>query len=85
MAPPNDFWLSLHRLEAAFEAEGSCYRERVENIVLQFSEMPRAAQRQLMNELVRTITDCNELYSPVLMASKESEVAGERITTHKMA
>jgi hypothetical protein len=85
MAPPNDFWLSLHRLEAAFEAEGSYYRERIENIVLQFRGMPRAAQRQLMSELVRTTTDCTGLFSPVLMALKECEVAGERIATQKTA
>jgi len=82
MSPPNEFWLFLHRLEAAFEAEGSCDRERVENIVRQFREMPHVAQRQLVNELVRTITDCNELYSPVLMASKECE-GGETIVANK--
>ena len=85
MAPPNEFWLSLHRLESAFEAEGTCYRERIENIVLQFREMPHVAQRQLVSELVNAITDCNALYSPVLMVSIESESPRSEVAVQKTA
>jgi hypothetical protein len=40
MIAPNEFWLHLHRLADAYDAEGLSKEERATNIISQFLEMP---------------------------------------------
>ena len=50
MKPPNDFWLAVHRLTAAYEAEGKTPTEREAKIVERFRGMSAIAQRELLAE-----------------------------------
>jgi hypothetical protein len=50
MATPNEFWLALHVLCEAYEAEGMADCERVANITQQFQRMPPVVQRQVLRE-----------------------------------
>jgi hypothetical protein len=71
---PNEFWLNLHRLAEAYDAEGATPQERAENIVAQFREMPAVARREVLAELVRVAVHIPELYRLVMIAANEPEV-----------
>ena len=74
MKSPNEFWLYLHRLSAAYDAEGPSSGERDANIVEQFSAMPSIAQRQVLGDLIhltnhlptlhRLVSSVQQLQSP---------------------
>jgi hypothetical protein len=51
MISPNEFWLQLHRLAEAYEAEGRSTSERAENIIGQYREMFPVAQREVLAAL----------------------------------
>jgi hypothetical protein len=81
---PNEFWLNLHSLAKSYEAEGLTTDERTENIVDQFRQMPRIAQRQVLGELAKVITSLPDLYPLIVAAANESESAksdGQRTKT----
>jgi hypothetical protein len=73
MRPPNEFWLCLHRLAQAYDAEGLSHEERGENIVLQFTAMPPIARRQVLAELAELTTALTELYPQTMVAGKYQE------------
>jgi hypothetical protein len=75
MRPPNEFWLCLHRLAQAYDAEGFSRDERGENIVLQFTAMPPIARRQVLAELAELTTALSELYPQAVIAGKYQEKA----------
>ena len=75
MVPPNEFWLNLHRLAEAYDAEGLNTDERGANIVDQFRAMPSVAQRQVLGDLLRIITALPDVYPLVVAAANESETA----------
>jgi hypothetical protein len=68
MIAPNEFWLYLHRLAEAYDAEGLSSHERNENIVAQFLEMPLVAQRHVLSDLVLISTQLPDLY-PLIVAA----------------
>jgi hypothetical protein len=68
MRPPNEFWICLHRLSQAYEAEGHRPDERAENIALQFSAMPPIAQRQVLSEVAELATALTELYPQIVVS-----------------
>ena len=53
MVAPNEFWLQLHRLAGAYDAEGLNASQRTENIVAELRGMSPLAQRELVAELLR--------------------------------
>ena len=73
MVPPNEFWLQLHRLSEAYQAEGLTEDDRVENIVEQFRNMPHLARRALMSDLATIALSAPGLY-PLIIAANGSEV-----------
>jgi hypothetical protein len=65
MVSSNEFWLHLHRLAEAYDAEGLTTTERTANIVEEFKELPLIAQCQVRGELLRAITYFTDLYGLV--------------------
>ena len=74
MITPNEFWLSLHNLSEAYEAEGLTPDERIQNIMNQFRRMPPTVQRSLIVELHDLAQHTNDLF--VAAHSIASEEAG---------
>ena len=72
MVPPNEFWLQLHRLAEAYQAEGLTGDERTENILEQFREMPYVARRALIADLATVALSTPDLY-PLAIASVGAE------------
>jgi len=73
MISPNQFWLHVHTLADAYEAEGTTPDERVENIVRQFERMPPIAQRQVLADLLRLTIHVPELYPIIVSAAKPND------------
>jgi hypothetical protein len=73
MTTPNEFWLALHELVQAVEAEGRTRPERINNTVETFRKMAKPAQRQILNEMVEAVTFLQELYPRALVSVGESE------------
>src|SRR5207244_1927443 len=78
MKSPNEFWLCVHRLSEAYEAEGLTPDERAENIVDQFRQMPVIAQRHVINELVQLTAHLPDLYPVVVGAMHKQEPAAKK-------
>ena len=74
MISANEFWLHLHILAEAYEAEGPTKNERAENIAEQFRNMPRVTQRELFNDLVQLMTACADVYG-IVIADRQAESA----------
>ena len=66
MHSPHEFWMRLYELSRAYDAEGETSHKRLENIVDDFEEMPRLAQRQVFGELARVMTSLQELYPEIV-------------------
>jgi hypothetical protein len=73
MIAPNQFWLHVHMLADAYEAEGASPDERVENVVQQFERMPPIAQRQVLADLLRLTIQIPDLYPSIVSAAKASD------------
>jgi hypothetical protein len=73
MITPNEFWLQLHRLAEAYEAEGLTSEERAENIIAQFQDMPPIAQRALLADLVTVAAKIPELYPLAIATVNQAE------------
>jgi hypothetical protein len=69
----NEFWLNLHRLAGALDAEGLTSQERTANVVEQFREMPRVVQRELLEDLVRLVVYLPDVYPQVRTAVSEGQ------------
>jgi len=78
MNTPNEFWLEVHRLSAAYAAEGLTSEERADNIVEQFRRMPRIARQETLNELVNIITHCPDIYTIAMAARNTAEAPAAR-------
>jgi hypothetical protein len=73
MKTPNEFWLCLHRLTDAYDSEGLTSDERANSILNQFRAMPGIAQRQVLADLVRLVTNLPDLYPLVIAEANESD------------
>ena len=71
MVSPNDFWLQLHRLAEAYDAEGLTLEERAQNIVQQFRELAQPARRELLAELLQITVHLPDVYPLVMAAANE--------------
>lgn len=72
MRTPNEFWLCLHELARAVDAEGRTDDERRANIVNSLSEMPTIARGQVLAELVELMTFLPDLYPQVVSVANQS-------------
>jgi hypothetical protein len=66
MRTPNEFWLCLHELARAIDAEGRTDDERRANILDSLEQMPSIARGQVVNELVELLTFLPDLYPHVV-------------------
>jgi hypothetical protein len=69
MPTPNEFWLCLHELARAVDAEGRTDEERRENILASLAEMPAIARGQVLAELVELLTFLPDLYPHVVSSA----------------
>jgi len=74
---PNEFWLCLHELSCAKEAEGSTIAERHANIVESFHKMPPVAQQQSLDELLDLESSLQDLF-PLLLG--QADVDGRELS-----
>ena len=72
MRTPNEFWLCLHELSTAKDAEGATAAERQANIVNCFRKMPPLARQQSLDELMDLEIALQELF-PLLLGPSERE------------
>src|SRR4051812_26866332 len=70
---PNEFWLYLHRLAEAYDAEGLTTEERSQNIIAQLEEMPHVAQRQLLADLMTVAVRVPDIYPLAVAAVNAAE------------
>ena len=73
MPSPNEFWLCLHQLAEAYEAEGLTPDERAANIIEQFAAMPRIAQQQVRDRLAHLALALPDLYPLVVAAANRGQ------------
>jgi hypothetical protein len=73
MIAPNEFWLQLHRLAEAYDAEGLTRQERTENILAQFRNMPHVARRAIIADLMQVAVNIPDLYPLVVAAAIKAE------------
>jgi hypothetical protein len=74
---PNEFWLAVHALCRAYEAEGETADERADNITEQFAKMSPVVQEQVMRDIQSLAVALRTVRGPV------SEVY--RRSTHQRA
>jgi hypothetical protein len=67
--------MRLHELARAYDAEAQTSQKRLENIVTDFEEMPRVAQRQVFADLARLMTSLQELYPEIVEVLAEAKTS----------
>jgi hypothetical protein len=72
---PNEFWLCLHELARAIDAEGRTADEQREKILASLEQMPAIARGQVLNELIELLTFLPELY-PHVVGSMPKHASG---------
>lgn len=70
MRTPNEFWLCLHELARAIDAEGRTDEDRRANIVASLEQMHPVARTQVISELVELMTFLPDLYPQVIELAK---------------
>ena len=63
MVTPNEFWLALHSLAQAYDAEGLTPDERSENIMEQLRQMPPTVRRQVLIDMRQLSNHLEDLFS----------------------
>lgn len=72
MVAPNEFWLQIHGLVAAYDAECLNAAERAENIVAEPRDMSPLARQELVAELLRLTVCIPAIYSLVIADQKKA-------------
>ncbi len=72
MVAPNEFWLQIHGLAAAYDAEGLNAAERAENIIAELGDMSPLARQELVTELLRLTVCIPAIYSLVIADQKKA-------------
>lgn len=71
MATRSDFWLYMHRLAAALDAEGDTPQRRAENVAASFRQMPPIVRREVMSDLRILMRNLDEIEIHVIAAANE--------------
>jgi hypothetical protein len=71
MRSPNEFWLSLHNLAEAYDAEGLTADERTANILEELRKMPPMARRQVLLDMQRITTHLDDLFTAASAIARE--------------
>jgi hypothetical protein len=78
MVAPNEFWLEVYRLAAAYDAEGLSAVDRDKSIVAEFHAMSPIAQRELLAAILRLAVHVPAIYSLVLADMKKTKRKHEK-------
>jgi len=70
---PNEFWLNLHQLAEAYEAEGLNTEERIENILAEFRQMPSIARRSILEDFRQLASNFPDLFALSVAADHQAE------------
>jgi len=73
MKSANEFWLCLHALYRAYEAEGGSPPERAEAILAQFLKMPSIARREALESFWPLVQNFPDVYQSVVAAHSRTE------------
>jgi hypothetical protein len=68
MQTPNEFWLQVHNLLKAYDAEGPTPDERAAGITDELLRSPPVVQREMLSELALLVPYLSDLYPTVLAA-----------------
>ena len=72
MTTPNEFWLCLHQLAEAYEAEGLTTDERTDNILAGFRVMPHIARRQILDDFRLLAINFPDLFALSVAADRQA-------------
>jgi hypothetical protein len=78
MPSRTDFWLYMHRLAAALDAEGVTPQERAENIVASFRQMPPVVRQEVLTDLRQLVRSLDEIEIRVIATANELSQAEVR-------
>jgi len=73
MLTPNEFWLALHMLAEAYDAEGLTPDERSANIMEQLRRMPPTVRRQVLGDLQRLATHLEDIFVTARVVAMEED------------
>ncbi|MCI0359233.1 MAG: hypothetical protein L0211_12205 [Planctomycetaceae bacterium] len=73
MVTPNEFWLALHALAEAYEAEGLSSDERSENIMNQLRRMPPTVRRQVLIDMRQLSNHLEDLFATACTTAYDAE------------
>ncbi len=68
MQTPNEFWLQVHNLLQAYDAEGPTPAARIASITSELLRTPPVVQREVLMELEQLMECLPDLYPTVLAA-----------------
>jgi len=81
----NEFWLLLHRLSAAYAAEGDTAQERAESIMGDFGQMSPTVRRQLLADFDRLAKHFNDLHVMAVASVNAAETQQARQKSDRSA
>jgi hypothetical protein len=76
MVTPNEFWLALHALAEAYEAEGLTPDERSENIMDSLCRMPPTVRRQVLVDMGQLSNHLEDLYAAACATARDADRYG---------
>jgi hypothetical protein len=82
---PNEFWLCLHRLAEAYEAEGLNADERAESILSELRGMPHVARREILNDFRLLASNFPDLFALSVAAAREADERSKTTRQHGAA
>ena len=74
---PHEFWLALHALAEAYDAEGLTSQERVENIMAEFRKLPPTIRRSLVAESWRVAVGVSDIATIAHVTALELDATEE--------
>jgi hypothetical protein len=73
VATPNEFWLTLHDLAQAYDAEGLSPDERSENIMHQLRRMPPIVRRQVLSDMRQLCNHLEDLFASACATARDAD------------
>jgi hypothetical protein len=73
MPTPNEFWLDLHTLSEAYNAEGLTADERSRNIMDEFRRMPPTVRRSVLLDLQQLTSHFDDLLVTARIVALEED------------
>ncbi len=73
MITPNEFWLALHNLAEAYDAEGFTAQERSRNVMDQLRRMPPSARRQVLSDMQQLAVHIDDLFAEATHVVRDEE------------